>query len=407
MSGVGELKLIQSGSIERESLFGLLAVGATIAVAAWLVLSAIAVMGTISKGLQYNEQLLTAIQTLQAHLVDVETGERGYIITGDERYLEPYHTALQELDAHRQKLAEVVDGTPLKIVLLPELSGHIERKLEISRSNVAARSQGFEAARKHLIEAGGKREMDAVRHLLDAQAKMAESEVSRLWIRRHQALSDLLRNLTLAALLLSGALLYIHFRLRREMRQRREIEKRIAHLASHDTLTGLPNRRLLMEHLELALSRARRNGREIGLLFLDLNGFKLINDQHGHEAGDEVLKAAATRLSLLMRDSDLVARLGGDEFVMFLDDVTDREGICRVVGKINEALCQPIVLKNGIEVAVTTSIGVAVYPGDGETGEALLSHADAAMYESKRTRSNCFCKKQGRLRGCVVGGERI
>jgi len=400
MSGGVKLRFALRGTIERDSLLGLLLVGTMIAVAAWLVLSALATMNTIATRLEYNGQLISAIQALEAHLVDVETGERGYLITGNERYLEPYHEALQELDDHRRKLAGLVAGTPLEASWLPELSARIERKLTIARGNVAARKQGFEVARQRLLAAGGKREMDAIRHLLDEQSEVAERDVRQLWDEQKQALSELLRKLALAALLLIGALLFIHFRLRREMRRRHEAEVQVEHLATHDSLTGLPNRRWLVVQLEQALKRCERHQRMAALLFLDLNGFKPVNDRHGHQAGDEVLQQVAVRLQHLIRASDFVARLGGDEFVVFIEDIAGDGEVCRVIDKITAEIARPFRLPSGIEVGLSTSIGVALYPRDGAEMDGLMSHADTAMYAAKESGDNCFCNEVALTRRC-------
>jgi len=169
---------------------------------------------------------------------------------------------------------------------------------------------------------------------------------------------------------------------------------RIAFLAYHDELTGLPNRAMLHEHLDLALARAERNETAIAVLCLDLNRFKLINDSLGHAAGDELLRQAATRLAGAVRASDLVARVGGDEFVVLLADVdaTDPRGVAELVAAgIHEALSTPFAVGSA-EFYVGTSVGIALHPHAVPGGElrfpgadALLRNADAAMYEAKQS----------------------
>ncbi len=165
--------------------------------------------------------------------------------------------------------------------------------------------------------------------------------------------------------------------------ERRNSEQRIHHMAHHDSLTGLPNRALLMERLGFALPYARRHGSAIGLVFIDLDGFKLINDGLGHEAGDELLKAVARRLKGVVRESDTVARLGGDEFVvMLLDQPAHGEAIVRTLHRMRCSVAEPNVI-HGQSLQVTCSIGMAAYPQDGTTAEELLRHADAALYRAK------------------------
>ncbi len=122
-------------------------------------------------------------------------------------------------------------------------------------------------------------------------------------------------------------------------------ELNLHRLASHDVLTELPNRRLMLAHMELAIQRCLRNNKSMAVLFLDLNGFKPVNDQYGHKVGDEVLKQVAQRLSGAMRASDRVARFGGDEFVVLAEDVTDKEDVCSIVGKITAEINRHFLLE--------------------------------------------------------------
>lgn len=154
------------------------------------------------------------------------------------------------------------------------------------------------------------------------------------------------------------------------------------HLATHDSLTGLPNRRLLLDRLGQALAYATRYRQRVMLLVIDLDGFKLVNDVHGHGVGDEVLRQVAGRLRSCVRSCDTVCRYGGDEFVVMLPQIGAAEDAEAVSGKIRARLAAPHVF--GTEpILVTVSIGVAVYLEDGQTSRELLDRADAAMYAEK------------------------
>jgi diguanylate cyclase (GGDEF)-like protein/PAS domain S-box-containing protein len=168
----------------------------------------------------------------------------------------------------------------------------------------------------------------------------------------------------------------------RDMTERNLIEARLNHLAHHDSLTGLPNRLLFVDRLTHELAQARRAKQHVGLLFLDLDGFKAVNDTLGHNAGDVLLKAVAQRLVTSVRASDTIARLGGDEFTVILHDMNLVDGAAVVAQKILHALSQPFVLE-GHQISVTASIGITVYPLDSESVEGLLKSADAAMYRAK------------------------
>ncbi|MBY0489866.1 MAG: GGDEF domain-containing response regulator [Gemmatimonadaceae bacterium] len=156
-----------------------------------------------------------------------------------------------------------------------------------------------------------------------------------------------------------------------------------AHRATHDPLTGLANRTLFLDHLERALALGARYGRKTGVLFVDLDGFKAVNDRHGHAAGDLMLKAVAGRLLESVRRSDAVARIGGDEFVVLLTDVTSRRDLLYVQETILTALAEPVEIASGVVAGGGASIGSAMAPLDGTTAHGLLAAADVHMYREK------------------------
>ncbi len=173
----------------------------------------------------------------------------------------------------------------------------------------------------------------------------------------------------------------------RDIRRRKASQARIHFLAHHDLLTGLPNRALLLERLEFILAAARRRGTQAALLFMDLDNFKTVNDSLGHAAGDALLKILAERIPAMLRGVDVVSRHGGDEFLVVLPEV-QADGPIPVAEKLLAAISEPMVLE-GQSISVSASIGIALYPRDGETPEALIRSADAAMYLAKeRGRSN-------------------
>ena len=159
--------------------------------------------------------------------------------------------------------------------------------------------------------------------------------------------------------------------------------QQLEYQATHDPLTGLPNRNLLQDRLQQLLRLAQRKGTHGTLAFVDLDNFKFVNDSLGHGAGDQLLVEAAKRLKACLRDSDTVARYGGDEFVLILGDYGGLSDTLQILHRIQEAVAEPIML-DGHEVRVNCSIGVSVYPDDGENLEALLRHADAAMHHAKQ-----------------------
>ncbi len=168
----------------------------------------------------------------------------------------------------------------------------------------------------------------------------------------------------------------------RDVTERKRFEAELAHQATHDSLTGLPNRALLLDHLELEMARAEREHRLVALLFLDLDRFKQVNDNLGHDAGDELLAQAARRISAVVRPADTVARMGGDEFVILCGDVEDEDHATAVAQRVAASIeHQPFDI-GGAELAISASIGIALSSG-GVHPEAILRDADAAMYRAK------------------------
>ena len=175
----------------------------------------------------------------------------------------------------------------------------------------------------------------------------------------------------------------------RDVTERMEMQNKLAVMAMHDALTGLPNRSLLYDRFNIAWAQAHRNNRKLAVMELDLDRFKTINDTLGHAAGDELLKATADRLTALVRKSDTVARLGGDEFVVLIPEFTNIKDVLKTAQKILSAFQKPFAIY-GQEFEVTTSIGIAVFPRDGSSIEELLKAADAAMYYTKEHGRNSY-----------------
>lgn len=167
-------------------------------------------------------------------------------------------------------------------------------------------------------------------------------------------------------------------------------KKMLERLAFHDRLTSLPNRALFFDRLAQAMSLARRNKKQLALLFLDLDGFKDINDRYGHEAGDEMLRITARHLRASIRETDTPARLGGDEFSVILGELNHAEDAAAIAQKIIRNLSTPVFLYNDVECSVGVSIGIAIYPEHASEIDRLLTAADRAMYESKRNGKNTY-----------------
>jgi len=211
-----------------------------------------------------------------------------------------------------------------------------------------------------------------------------------LMVKRQVGWSDLSLGLLAlqAVLTLTSSLMFVAY-LRAQQRSRAlqiEDKTRLWQLANHDTLTGLPNRMLLMDRLEQLLARMLRQGKSLAVMFLDLDDFKQVNDTYGHEVGDQLLKFVAERLRAAVRADDTVARLCGDEFIILMESVENREVLETVRQKIQQKLFDGFLLEGQL-IRVRISTGIAIFPEDGDSPEALIKQADMRMYAEKQART--------------------
>jgi len=171
--------------------------------------------------------------------------------------------------------------------------------------------------------------------------------------------------------------------------ERKRAEEHLTYLAQYDHLTGLVNRSLFRDRLVQAMARSKRMHQPIGLMLLDLDRFKTVNDTFGHDMGDELLKAVTERLKVCVREVDTVARMGGDEFTIILEGVSSEQNILVVAKRITESIAEPFELK-GHHISIGISIGITIYPHDDHPIDELLKHADTAMYRAKQQGGNAF-----------------
>jgi two-component system cell cycle response regulator len=171
--------------------------------------------------------------------------------------------------------------------------------------------------------------------------------------------------------------------------ERKRAEEHLTYLAQYDHLTGLVNRSLFRDRLIQAMARSKRMNQQIGLMLLDLDRFKAVNDTFGHDMGDELLKSVAERLKACVREVDTVARMGGDEFTIILEGVSSEQNILVVAKRITESIATPFELK-GHQISIGISIGITIYPHDDHPVDELLKHADLAMYRAKQQGGSAF-----------------
>ena len=177
--------------------------------------------------------------------------------------------------------------------------------------------------------------------------------------------------------------------LSKDIQERERMRQRLVEMATHDYLTGLPNRLLLSDRFIVAAAQTHRNKASLAILSLDLDRFKAVNDTLGHDAGDHVLRAVSTRLSGITRASDTLARVGGDEFILLTQNAEDMKDINVIAQKILDSFAEPLIVDNA-EVDLSTSIGIALYPQDGEDLDTLIKKSDASLYYAKGHGRNQF-----------------
>jgi len=329
---------------------------------------------------------LLELRTAANALDDIETGQRGYLLTGDEQYLRPYNDGRRAFNTALARLNEANRNDPTTLNKIGELAKLAGAKQDELERTLGLRRSGDEAGALAIVKTGeGQRLMDAFRDkagalLLDWRQQRGDlaADETRIFSR-----ASVLGGVVVAAIiiLVVVAIRWLSIALRRldELQVRREQE------AMHDPLTQLPNRRYLGDWIEMTLAGARRRGQAVVLLYFDLDRFRIVNDRLGQEAGDRVLRVVAARLRRAVRLHDFVGRIGGDEFVAVLPDAPETAELSRLIARLGRDLAKaPIAeLADG---DLTVSIGLARFPEDGDTLDALLGVADRAMEAAKERR---------------------
>lgn len=368
------------------------AVVAIAAVSTVAIVSADKLVAVNEKILQ-TQRIISSLEAIRFYSLALETGEQHYTITGNERDLGPYRLGNVEMEAELAYLAGKRDENVHLAAAYPDLTSAVQKVIESEKSIVETRrTGGFEAVRtrvgSRLDEALHAKLLGILQKLL-VQERNAQDVLETDQINYGAKVRRLIY-----ALISSSAfiLVFIYGTLHRLNIEQRAAQARFAHQATHDALTGLYNRHAVTDHISTRLRDAETEAALGGfaLLLLDLDGFKEINDQLGHDAGDELLRQCATRASRVLRDADYLARLGGDEFLIVIPQVSDRDTAALVAEKLIAAIGEPYLL-NGSTGAVTASIGIGMFPRDARDRESLMKCADLALYEAKDTGRNRVC----------------
>lgn len=358
----------------------------------WVFFSAHNLIESAQRKVQISETKYEAVKLLNS-LITAENSLRGYLMTGNVEFLNTYNTSaiqnellLIKLRSHQREIPEVKP-------LLVRLDALIKNKFGIGQVALQMQlSAGSYAPHLRIATNNNKIIMDKVRAELKALDTIMQTESDKVDSLLAETLNKI-KLLSLLIVLIMSAILFINYKrtvwLFEHASSFEELAEEFGHLALHDALTKLPNRRNFEQYLKQTISQANRGKQRIGLLYMDLDGFKLINDQYGHNAGDKALITAVERINKTLRDSDFFARIGGDEFVLVANYFNDNDELQVIANRIIQSLNQPIFEGNTEKpVFMGVSIGIAIYPDHAKSTIALITAADQAMYEAKTSGKN-------------------
>jgi diguanylate cyclase (GGDEF)-like protein len=355
----------------------------------WLITSQARANEAASEQVQQIHRTQAALVLVLNDMIDIETGGRGYVIVGNRKFLEPYLRGKSSVSGDLDTLASNISGASQQnnLAVLKQL---IEKNIATVSATVHVReTQGFSAAQAIVATTKGKLEMDAIRSQIAEMHKLEDLALTAL--RDKKALLDieLIQKVKLYALLLNIILVAFAVVIYKSFRNRHQLIAQLNDIAHTDSLTGAYNRRHLATQFPAIAAAVQRRQMQAAILLIDLDGFKQVNDQLGHDIGDDLLIEVTQRLRGSVRANDMVVRLGGDEFVVFISEFKHIENVRVVAEKICTLMAKPFRAGKG-RAKVTASIGIAIYPDHGLELEALLQNADHALYSVKGSGKNNF-----------------
>jgi diguanylate cyclase (GGDEF)-like protein len=335
------------------------------------------------------QRLVSSLEAVRFQSLAINVGQQNFAITGEEENLLRYRQGVAETEAALNYLAANRHADPVLEAQFDELQSTVSAVIAQEKELVEIRRKsGFAAAQAQVRARADEPEFNRLHNLTNrmlAEVRKSLDQIEANQVKFGQKVRRLILVLISSA---AVVLLYLFATLKRLNREQRDAQASMKHQATHDALTGLFNRPAVTDFIDARLrdeSTAALGG--FALMLLDLDGFKAVNDNLGHEAGDELLRQAATRMTLALRESDYLARLGGDEFLVVIPQVSDEHTAHRVASKLIEAVAAPYELLSKT-ASVTLSIGVSFFPKDGRNRTILMQCADSALYEAKHNGKN-------------------
>lgn len=333
------------------------------------------------------------IAALGKAVTNAESGQRGYLLTGHTPFLdvmEQGRAETQKVLAGFDKQSAAFDEVRVELAKLRQL---VQEKFEVMDQGIQVQLRaGSYAAHLSISRDNGRILMKQINDLLgDIDIKLEQLRTDL----EHEIRQRILASLTgaiLLCILIIGVLLFSYRSttlLLEQVLENQAVAKQLSHQAEHDLLTGLPNRRSVDEYLDNIYQVARHGSKPFAILFMDLDGFKQVNDQHGHEVGDALLVEVANMFQKVLRQTDFLARQGGDEFVLVVGNYLHRMELVQLAQRLIHLFSKPVSIGN-ISVNIGVSIGIAEYPRHGQQIKELLHAADKAMYASKKNGKNSY-----------------
>jgi diguanylate cyclase (GGDEF)-like protein len=386
-------RLFRSAHNDRNrfvALYAMLVLGLLAAAAAFIYEARVIVADGVSEDRAF--AVLSSTSRALDDLQDAETGQRGYLLTRSADYLQPYLRGSRDIDQALNQMSDAVAGDSESMRIVRQIDVVQRHKLaELARTIDLARG-GERIEAMALVETDeGKREMDTLRAYFDRLIDIWQT-------RRHAAANDVRQRvvfgggaLAIFAVFLGGLIAYALVVQQRAFANIRAYSEAMNREAGCDPLTSLPNRRRLLSAIDILAARRDIEGLKVALFYLDVDGFKRVNDVLGHSAGDTFLRRLAKWLSAAVRREDMLVRVGGDEFVVLLTDYSDDEQLCALARRLIEQVQAVAQAEFAGRFEIGLSIGIATYPDRVNNVRELIDVADAAMYRAKRQRmSFCF-----------------
>ena len=342
------------------------------------------------RSVAHTRQVIAYIDALRTYLLNLDSAVRKYAESQDPAHLDPGLICRQSPCPSAEQLIVLIgaDGDrAARLAPLPALQSALETGFNALQQGAVG---GDVPPPERGLAVFDRSAIDQIHRIL---IETGREELNQLEKREAARIEDQQLSATLvgmAGLWMGLALLGLYRKTVRLIRAGMHAEETIRQLSLHDALTGLANRRFLNENEKHLIAAAKRSGKQMAVLVVDLDDFKAVNDTHGHAAGDQVLVMSAQRMKQLLREADVIARFGGDEFVIVLGQVDDAETAREVARRMVESLRQPIPLAEGGTARIGASVGIAMCCAGSETLNELLRKADAALYAAKRDGKSTF-----------------